>query len=251
MRIKDLTFSQLLSVAVGNNNYNSDDWFLFVKNRLPLWIQRTAGGRELFPWVEHAEDPTAYAAADIDILFEFNSYKYRHLWELYVAKYNPIWNVDGTETETITRHLESNRDISKDNSGTQTTTNTGTVTNEASGEDTLTNGRTVTESGTTYDSGTLLTRSQTANSGDDVTEYGRTDTRTDDTTSERTDDLNETTDDDVTEEETITTTKTRGGNIGVTKTTDMEKDELAWAESFKLLEEITADVCNFIAYGFM
>lgn len=235
MRIKDLTFSRLLSVAVGNNNYNSDDWFLFIKNRLPLWIQRTSGGRELFPWVENADDPTAYAAADIDVLFEFNAYKYRHLWELYVAKYNPIWNVDGTETETITRHLESNRDVSKDNTGTQT--------NTASGEDTLTNGRTVTESGTTYDSGTLLTRSQSANSGDDVTEYGRVDTREDD--------LNETTDDDTTEDETITTTKTRGGNIGVTKTTDMETDELAWAESFKLLEEITADVCNFIAYGFM
>jgi len=235
MQIKDLQMNNLLSYAEQNSKYNSDDWFLYIKNSLATWMLRTSGRRELFCWISDADDPTDYAARDIDVLLDYNAYKYRHLWELYVAKYNPVWNVDGTESETITRQKKTERDLNRANTGTQT--------NTASGEDTLKNGKIVTESGTTYDSGTLLTRSQLANTGDDVTEYGRKDTREDD--------LNEKTDDDSKEDETITTTKTRGGNIGVTKTTDMETDELVWSGTFKFLEELTADICSFISYSFM
>lgn len=251
MLIKDLTIDNLLSVAENNNNYNSDEWFLFIRRRLAAWIRRTSSGRHLFPWIATAEDPTEAAAKDIDVILEFNAYKYRHLWELYVAKYNPIWNVDGTESETITRQKRTERDMNRANTGTQTATDTGTTQNQQSGSDTLGHGHSVTESGTTYDSGTYYGRNKTENGGTDTTTYGRKDTRTDNLTNTRTDNLNEKTDDDSEENETITTTRTRGGNIGVTMTQAMEKEEKAWAESFRLLEDITADICGAIAYNFM
>lgn len=52
------------------------------------------------------------------------------------SKYDPIWNVDGTEIETIIRDLDTTRDTDKTNKGTQTTADTGTQTTADTGTQT-------------------------------------------------------------------------------------------------------------------
>ena len=66
-----------------------------------------------------------------DIVWLLHSTEWDRLWTSYVADYNPIWNVDGTESETQTRDLEANH------TGTDAISHTGTITDAKTGTDTL------------------------------------------------------------------------------------------------------------------
>lgn len=73
-----------------------------------------------------------------DMEFLLHGVEWDRLWASYVAEYNPIWNVDGTISETETRDLEANHTgtdtIAK--SGTDALAKTGTDTLGKSGSDT-------------------------------------------------------------------------------------------------------------------
>lgn len=66
--------------------------------------------------------------------------KWDRLWKDYTVEYNPVWNVDGTETTTETRNLkqaDTGTDVTAE-SGIDTIKNTGTQETAASGKDTIT-----------------------------------------------------------------------------------------------------------------
>ena len=104
-------------------------------------------------------------------------------------EYNPIWNVDAEEKETIEREL--------------------TGTDTASGSDSTVTGATTVESGKAYNQNNQAEWTERIKQQDDGTSGTESE-------SER----------ESTESEKITTTKTRGGNIGVTMTQQMLNADL-------------------------
>lgn len=262
MYITELNLSNLLAAADLNSRFNSDEWYLYIKSRLSKYIAMTQSRRELFPWFEDADDPDTAAEEAVDTILELNAYTYRHMWKLYTAEYNPIWNVEGTEKTVRERDntgTQENKLSGKDTltySGSEANAKTGTDTNVQSGSIKDQHGGAMTKSRTTYDSASFLDvekdsdtleNTTTYNSKQDQITYLSTDTksftgRNDETSYGKTD----TRTDNLKEKETIT--HTRGGNIGVTKTTEMEADEVAWLKKFNFLERITCDICNVISY---
>lgn len=170
------------------------------------------------------------------------------------SKYDPIWNVDGTETETIIRDLDTTNSGLKQNTGTQTTADTGTETKANTG--TSANAKTGTEgiqgtSGTTtqnspYDDNLFYNKEKDDTTNNETTTFNTTDTRTDNLNeqltknlqNQRTDNLNENTSGSGTEDETITRTLKRQGNIGVTKTQDLLLSQFNITEYDKLIDYI-------------
>ena len=128
------------------------------------------------------------------------------IWEeLYATtqyEYNPIWNKDGTYSETVTRDLKGTEDVSDDN----TTTNDLTRTNDLKS----TNDVTITESVYGFNSST------DAPSSKEVTDQDGTNTGTVKDTGTQKD--NRTIDRDTTDTGTIKTERTEQGNIGTTST---------------------------------
>lgn len=250
-----------------NNFYNSRPWYLFISNDITRYMSYWYGKKEIFDDLltdEKILDADAITRIKdcIDLCLMSNTYKFDHLWKLYTANYNPIWNVDGTETTT---REKVNTGTQEDKlSGKDTLAKSGTEKNSKSGYDDVTqtgnikaeNSGGIQEARTTFDSDTDYDTNKTTdttattttyNSKKDQTNYNSSDTlsftnRKDETTfgktNTRTDNLNES--------ETIT--HIRGGNIGVTMTQDMEEKELSWTLKFKLLEMIIRDIVYSIAY---
>lgn len=107
-----------------NNWYNSKEWYLLIRADLPRMLRTWYGNRELFDmFLDKHGDLTPAGEIEIkdtiDITLMANTWKYDHLYNIYTAEYNPIWNYDGTDKEERER------------------TNTGTQANARSGYDTL------------------------------------------------------------------------------------------------------------------
>lgn len=145
--------------------------------------------------------------------------KWAKLYETTVLEYNPIWNVDGTETTTTDPVHTKTTDTDHENTF---------VTKTDLGQRTTTRDH----KEFPYDSNTgKPTESET------VTENPATDTRTD-TNPERISDHETNTD-------KVTVTHERHGNIGVTMTQDMIRKEREVSE-FLLYEVVLPDVANFL-----
>ena len=272
--IKDL-FNKGFTLPTLNNFYNSEPWYLFTINILPGILKRYYGNRELFDDI--ILDSSGHDRTDTDIiqetkdsvdyLFIMNNWKYKHLYDLYTAEYNPIWNVDGIEKETITRETKNTGTQTNKGSGDDTLVKSGNMTDKKTGDDTIVqtgsikdeNGGGVQNARTTFDSGSThydtdkttdtgsttttfnqktdkttynSTNTTTYNSVQDKTTYGKTDTRTD----------------NLTENESISTIKERGGNIGVTMTQDMFSREVNLTDTFKFIDTIARDIAINISY---
>lgn len=200
------------------------------------------------------------------------------LWTSYTAEYNPIWNVDGTEKIIETRAL-TQTDRGTDTvqeSGTDTRKNTGTQATASSGNDTETiqhggqthNQGSQSNSGTTgkagINTGTVSTTDTTSESigsrvdtdsaytDTDGTQYGRTDTTTNDLTDATNYGHTQTRTPNLTHGDngTITTEHTRGGNIGVTMTQQMlEADLEYWSKAAaRFYDKVIADIVNEFTY---
>lgn len=145
--------------------------------------------------------------------------KWTKLYKTTVLEYNPIWNVDGTETTTTDAQHTKTTDTEHANTF---------ITSTDLGERTTTRDR----KEYPYDSDTgKPTESET------VTEAPSTDTRTD-TNPERVTDHDTNTD-------KFIVTHERHGNIGVTMTQDMIKRERE-VSNFLLYEVVLPDVVNFL-----
>lgn len=208
----------------------------------------------------------------IGVWSKSNFYKWKTLYDTTQQDYNPLWNVDANESETTEREYESNKSGSFMESGTTSSENESSKTSSGTNRNTKTlntttnddNTRTLNttttadnfgklagfnsnnynnvtnNSGTTSDTGTI-TDDRTITDTGTVTDAGTTsgtETSTDSgsgTSSNR--GSNEGTD-NITE--TVTITKRRTGNIGVTMTQQLLDAERKLAQ-FSIYEVISND----------
>ena len=154
-----------------------------------------------------------------DMISREFSGKWTKLYETTVLEYNPIWNVDGTETTTTAAQHTMTTDT--------THANTVVTSTELGSRSTTREKKEF-----PYDSDTgKTTESET------VTAAPATDTRTDTNP--------ETVTDHETNVDQFTVTHERHGNIGVTMTQDMIRKEREVSE-FLLYEVVLPDVANFL-----
>lgn len=242
MLLKELISNNAVVVPTANNFYNSKDWFLLIKNDLVRMLNTWHGKREVID--DYLDDHgqigsgTASAITNImDVTLMGNAWKYDRLYDVYVAKYNPIWNYDGSETRTRTRN------VTDDHDGKDTSTLSGKDSTEQSGSITDTAGGALTDSRTTFDSSTFLdtdkstdtrTNTKAFNQKKDETTWGKKDTMEYDSTH--------------TIAESESETLVRGGNQGTTTTQAMIEEQLKLAGKLNLLQVIALDVVQGICY---
>ena len=226
---------------------------------LDFKIETDYGSRILNNFGIHVQTDIARVS---DFLYLKYGIKWDRLYTSYTSEYNPIWNVDGSITETETR------DLAADHTGTDTTGSTGTDTETHTGTESIADSGTDSESRSGTDrketSGSVYgfdssgavpsdSGSETVTAGIGTsTTYGKkedtTKDLTDSTTYGRTDTTTHNTKD--TDKGTITRQTTRGGNIGVTMTQQLlEADTEYWNKVTSFFyHQIITDIVNEITY---
>jgi hypothetical protein len=223
--------------------FDSEEWYLAIAPLLNEHLFLKFSERQILEdpridrlWREYANREKNYDEVKSGIVRDLTR-RIQHLligknrsyaitYRAITEEFDPLWNVDGTETLTYAR---TNTGTVK-NEADQTDKNTGTQTNDA--------GTTTTDttSATTYDSPTWkdTDKNVSANSGRD--------TRTDNLQYKR--DETDTRTDDLTEE--YTETRKRGGNIGVTKSTELIQDTIDTFQFIDFLDMVARDIANAI-----
>ena len=158
---------------------------------------------------------------------------WQKLYDTTMLKYNPIWNKDGTVTETETR------DLAHSETGSRDDTRKDSETSKSSGNDSRTESS---ESGTTGSTNAFNTgewtgreKSDTDTSGTSSWEYLNSDNRSGTETFKSADQR------DGTETGTVSRIREEHGNIGVTSTQQMIREEREIAE-FSIYEKIADDI---------
>lgn len=225
--------------------YGSDDWFTWCKGFINEYIYHEYPDRELFNRIEDAGGSIAKLLRVREAthwLCVRNQYKYKHLYDLFLADYEPLWNVDGTTKTTYDWDMNRTGKDELTRSGEDKNVRSGNQANAVTGTDTTTN------STTTYDSSSDHTTDKSA------LLHGRTDTLTfnsvtDTRTYTNLKDSREYT--NLKDKKSGTETVERSGNIGITKATELAADALDWAGKFKLPEIIACDIVGAISYPFV
>lgn len=280
-------------------NYNSilpsslpdEDYITAITPLIDEFLKLNYGSREVlydyYEYLDGATDATilAWLKQKIYLLFQAKNESYKRIYQGLTEEYNPLWNVDGTETET-----HSGADVQK-NSGNDVITNSGTDTHTIdstenrdithSGTDTRTVNNDGTDTNTETNSGTdavnnnvatfddpnvrLNTSSQTLNGKQTINTLDHDTTTTDALQHGETvaDDLDVDTTDSFAHGHVITTqngkqtrdefghviTHRRTGNIGVTKSTELLRDHLELWQGLSFLDIIAKDIINTICYS--
>lgn len=232
MLLKDKISAGEIHIPTGNNFYNSRPWFLLIKNDLLRMLKYWHGNREMF------DDMTDSDITDLlDLSFMANCWKYDHLYELYIAEYNPIWNYEGSETRdrTLTSNDSHTGQDTSTLSGHDDTVQTGSIKDQ--------NGGALTRSRTTYDSSTELETDKEADTRETTTTYN---SKKDEVTYGKTDTMTYASGHSIgeTEHEVMT----RGGNMGTTSTQSMMLQEMDVAIKMRLLDTIALDCVQTICY---
>ena len=132
---------------------------------LDFKIETDYGSRILNNFGAHVQTDIARVS---DFLYLKYGIKWDRLYKSYTSEYNPIWNVDGSITETETRDLASDHTgtDTTGSTGTDTETHTGTESVSDSGTDTETHTgtETVADSGTDSESRSGTDRKETSGS---------------------------------------------------------------------------------------
>lgn len=136
---------------------------------LDLYAVDTYGERHLNKFGQKIGTNLDYVVKTLLILY---GTKWDRLFTDYTVDYNPIWNVDGTTTETITRDLTQTHTgtDTTSTSGTDSTSHTGTDTTATSGTDSTSHTGTDTTAAGGTDSGTQTGTATTDHTGTDSTE---------------------------------------------------------------------------------
>lgn len=243
MKLKTVLGDVNFKIPTGNNFYNSSGWFLMTKEYLLKYMRLYYGNREVLEgFLDHSGQITSQGITDmidtLDLTFMANTWKYDHLYALYTAKYNPIWNYEGSEERKIVRNTTDTHtgQDSVASSGTDTTSYTGSEKDTNSGG--VQNAKTTYDSDTDYDTekstDTRSTERTFTNRKDELT-HGKTDTTTFGNTH--------------TVGEHITETMTRGGNMGTMSTQTMIEQELTIAGKLDLINRIVLDCVHAICYS--
>lgn len=241
MLLKDLVTNDNFSL-IFNNAYNSKEWYLLIKNDLPRMLRLWHGRREVYDYLLDPKDGLTPAALQdirdlIDLSFMNNEWKYDHLYSIYKAEYNPIWNYDGSEKRTFQRDMTDNK------SGKDTVTNSGKDSTEYLGSEKDTNSGSLQEARTTFDSDTDYDTNKTTDTRAVTKTFtGRKDELTHGKKAETDYNSGNTIHEETTEE------MVRGGNQGTTTTQDMAEQELILAHKLQLLSTICLDIVEAICY---
>lgn len=234
--------------AIGNveglNNL-SDDKVL----ALDTLMVSSYGNRKLNKIGKLISENSDTLCAIIDTNF---SIPWNRLYTSYTAKYNPIWNVDGTETETETHNLKTtnsgteSENISNNGTSSKTGTETTSRTDARSGSDTQTITNNIyaynSTSATNSDGSTTQVSAGITNTINQTVTPDTTETNSDTGTRSKSDNYENT------DTGTITREKTRGGNIGVTMTQQMlEADVEYWTKlTAHFYMVVLHDIADFI-----
>lgn len=111
MLIKDLTIQ-----IPSSNRYASKEWFIQFRDLIIPYVKNRFGRREVID-----EDPEWQTETIKRVIIE-NEYKYDKLYEMLKLEWNPIWNVDGTETLTYTKQTSGSNKASGSDSTSATNT---------------------------------------------------------------------------------------------------------------------------------
>lgn len=195
--------------------YNYDNT-IFDNLQLPASMNKDDFINNLL--LETAELELLYSKPDfLKFVIGVWSKKELSIWEKLDAtlhyEYNPIYNTDRTETETVTEEKTGKRNI--DGSSTDTGTANSTTTNNYKRDETSNDVRSV----SSYDSDSLKTAEQSTNS----IEADNTDTSTNESRSTGTSTLTQTQNSE--DSGTVTRELHTSGNIGVTTTQAMIEEE--------------------------
>lgn len=90
---------------------------LDIANKIFLQKQGDLKADEI---MEDYKDGTYTAQAVADVIKNFHVQKWKHWLEMWKAEYNPIWNVDGTETKTIVTQYGKVTTMAKNTTDTTT-----------------------------------------------------------------------------------------------------------------------------------
>ena len=155
---------------------------------------------------------TNYSAL-IKFLFAKYQDKWTRLWNyVYKQDYNPIWNVDGEET------LETWTDYGKKTTNTKDWSDTSTITDDINESDVY-----------GFDSASPVGDSKSTRNGEAEVVHDGTDSYED------------------SGRDHYKEVKTRGGNIGITMTTQLLESELVFREKFNYFEIVMMDVLSELA----
>lgn len=291
--IETILYDVITENVVGSNymNFPLLPFYNIPISRINSYIYNNFGNRKLFDkyfkWFKEWDGTTedyAFLKQQIDIevvnCFYENKYKWCNLLNSTILEFNPLWNVDGTETTERTlsqdgtvqnekdgddkivktgydeTHIIEDKDITE--TGTITDTKTGTVSTTHTGSDTDTSSNTTTESTSFYDTHKTIMQKQTTDTETPNITLTKTpntsnteDTETTNTMTYNTEDKtvynsNDLMTRDLGETETITIT--RSGNIGVTTTTKLLSEYRDYVD-FNLLKIIAHDISNYISEG--
>lgn len=253
-------------------NENKD---IFSRRALHLY-----GGRLMFSTTTDTDNRFNEIRTNILDFYKSNYYKYKTLIATTNFVYNPIWNVDGTITEETTR--TPNLTTTSTDTTTTTASGTGTTTNSGSDKTTTTDNNTVTNSGQdSTQTNVLSSNEKTSNVApfdaenfkklSNETDKGNSDTTATTThgltvaengdstatithglTVENSNSANTTTENSAgtttTGNEKIVTTTTRSGNIGVTMTQALIKEERDVAE-INIIDMFLEELFNNISFN--
>lgn len=156
-----------------------------VVSFLTDYIYRNYGKRELLPqffdyiasWDNDYDDYNmVYRLIEENIknCIATSRYKWTNLYKSCILEFNPLWNVDATETTT--RTLEQDGTITAAKTGTETGKKTGTDTLAKTGTDTLVHSGTVADERNTTDTLTKSGSEETSYKFDKTTEKSNTTT---------------------------------------------------------------------------
>lgn len=119
------------------NTYNTTDWFKFLtyfnngiynSGRILRILHSLYGSREvIIPHKimkmefdsdnQYLSTVAAYIGNQIEALFILNQFKYQKVFDVLMEEYHPLWNVEGSETRTITETQEGYRQNEKKTTG--------------------------------------------------------------------------------------------------------------------------------------
>ena len=196
MRLKEIKEKNFIPI---NAPYSNENWFLYLNDFLKSALISRYGMREILidydlyemyfggSYEEFKNVVSDDVKNAIDVLFKINNFKYKKLFYALNLEYNPIWNVDGTETLTYSRSNTGTQNISnsgtesqeseKNNTGTETTNHSNVNNIKSDNERNITETETinndVTESDTKSNTGTQTNTTQyTGNESNDEMKNG-------------------------------------------------------------------------------
>lgn len=267
-----------------------EEWTTAISPIIDDFLKYNYGIRDMIfdmiPYLDSADDTTilTWIKEKISLLFSAKNESYKRIYAGLTEEYDPLWNVDGTETET-----HSGKDTQK-NSGNDVITNSGTDTHTIdstterdiahSGTDTNTETNTGTDTTTETNNGTDTTTNSVATfdnptavlSSQDSTLHGKGTTtalqhgQSTTTALQHGETVSDDTDTDTTDSfahgHVITTangkqiedtyghviTRRRTGNIGTTKSTELLRDHLELWNGLSFLDMIASDIVATICY---